>query len=182
MVKIDSIKHSLDKHESDIPPIEIGNVLTFFLEKRQLAVVLARGKCKPQFQNNHDNNTYAVLPKLLAIKKAMKTTQLDQKSCDYLFRLEKKFVLRGVVHSHYNHDMVATTDDAFIPDIYSLLALIFMELFQQNKDLNALNSSIRLIDKCCELIAQGHDVLSEDELEECINMEAKILNGLLNDK
>lgn len=179
MVKIGSIIYSTNKHESDIPQIETGDVLVSFLRKRQQSLIVPEVIDQP-IDNTLVDDPKAVISKLLLIERSLNSGNIDDLNLDYLFKLEKKFVLYGVIHTHYSEQMKPISDINNLPDIYCKLALLLLKLSNLNNDLNALNSAIRLVDKCCELIKQGHNMLNRSDLAICLEMEHVILMRLVS--
>lgn len=138
-----TIKHSLNKHESDIPKPTDGDFVSEFISRRTSWLNELTGEKQSDF---FDQALDDELVTLLAIYD-LTPQQWNEKQQKTIFTLEKRFVVRGYVvkerrltnlpESHFEQQC------EFWACIYLSSALLKLA---SDNDLNALNSSIRLID------------------------------------
>jgi hypothetical protein len=176
-----SVKSSLGKHESDIPTIELGDILPNFIARhRQMLDDAVPLDTHVQLDTVKDANS--VHCRLKHIKHEMSHLGLTTTSLKYLFSLEKKFVLHGKLYCHYSEDFKLGSGSTTQPDIYIYLAYLLFNVCEVKDDLNALNSAIRLLDESGELIRQGYTLSDVELLEKSLSLEESLLKGLSIDK
>jgi len=169
------IKSSLNKHESDIPTLDRAKIFDVFL--------LAREEVLKQLKNNERSKIKAIKPKLynlftqqliLIVAKTDVNTLLDDE-LDLIFKCEKQFVLRG------NFKKVTIAEDNFIEDVDSYLAvsITLLRIYLLRKDVNALNSAIRMNDKACQLIQKNHYPTNIALAINAFQIEQNVINTLM---
>jgi hypothetical protein len=171
------VKSSIGKHESDIPKIECGDALPNFMLRHKRLLLLTKPVSDRAFEKAKQG-TDSVISRLSYIEKDMKNGELSYADRDYIFRLEKKFVLYGELFTHYDHNFTATSEITNYPALYIHFASLLLTLYLIKADLNSLNTAIRLIDHSVLLIEKGHDGCELSQLKSCLTLEESAFGKL----
>lgn len=161
------MKHSQDKHESDIPRPTHDRYVDDYIEDRThwLSHVCSQTKKEPENLEHHD------LVDLIALynKQADGLTRAQQKK---LFVLEKRFVVKGfILDKAYSVDAQSEYFACFY------LADMLLELASQN-DLNALNSGIRLLDYAKSMSDENSTLFQPTIAEQTLRKELTLVASL----
>ena len=168
------IKSSLNKHESDIPVLDINKTVDMFF--------LSRDKTFQQLKNNKQNKALPVKPHqrclftqlLMKIAAKKDVMALLDDELVLIYKCEKQFVLRECFTPPTG------TEFNFVENVdsYFSVSITLLRLYLLSNDINAFNSAVRLNDKASQLIQNNQYPVDMMLAINTLQTERDIINSL----
>lgn len=152
------IKQTQNKHESEIPSLDVKRTINLFCTTRELFLtkIMKTQQIKEKFIINEFDQ------EIKRLYEATSERCLLQSEVDYVFTLEKRFVITGNLYLKSLDEKVDKVIDG-----YFYLAGILLNLYTNEHDFNALNSAVRVLDKA-SLLFNDDAVLSDVPTAICV--------------
>lgn len=160
------IKNSQNKHESDIPRLDIDSTVETFCANRDVLL----SKLKEIKQCDKQISVIPLDIKIKSLYEVILKKELARSEVEFVFTIEKRFILTGNIYLKKNQETTAKVTDSYV-----YLAAILLSFFTKNQDVNALNSAVRLNDKVSSLSDESLGLLDISNIIYVLNVEKKAL-------